>query len=71
MPGSENHFLSRRADCEGQLPTGLVGHAWTDPGEGRVPIYRCLHPEGGRHLASGHEDCEGWIGEGLLGYGRR
>ncbi len=73
VPGSEDHFLSHGADCEGQLPTGPAGYVWTEPGEGRAPIHRCLHAGSGRHFASTDPGCEapGWSHERLLGYGRR
>jgi hypothetical protein len=71
VPGTEDHFLSPDPRCEGQLPTGPVGFAWTDPGPGLAPIHRCFDAPGGRHFASTHEDCEGWAHEQLLGYGRR
>ncbi len=72
VPGTEDHFVSTAAGCEGQQPMGPIGWAWTNPGPGRVPMYRCYNPAGA-HFVSDDPECEAepWRPEMLLGYGHR
>ncbi|MEZ4411192.1 MAG: DUF5722 domain-containing protein [Polyangiales bacterium] len=63
-------LLTRDVGCEGLRPLGPVGYAWTDPGAGRRPIYRCRVGEGVDHFVSVDPGCEGQVTESLLGYGQ-
>jgi hypothetical protein len=66
---AKDHFISVSAQCEGHLPIGKIGYAFTQPsGAYNRPIYRCLGAKG--HFASVNADCEkaGKL-EQLLGYG--
>lgn len=65
-----NHnLLTTDVGCEGQLPLGPVGYAWTTNAAGRVPIYRCRVGAGQDHFISPAANCEGQVTEQLLGYG--
>jgi hypothetical protein len=65
--GSHN-LLSTDAGCEGLLPLGPVGHAFTAPGDGRVALYRCAAGGGADHFVTTDAGCEGATPEGVLGY---
>lgn len=69
VTSKQDHFLSHASNCEGYLPTGMVGYAYISPeGTYNRPIYRCQGSRG--HFASMRPDCEnaGKM-ELLLGYG--
>lgn len=69
-----NHtFLSVAANCEGQIPMGPVGYAYTSQSQapGLVPLYRCGLSNGVDHMVTTSSTCELWgsqYNEGLLGY---
>lgn len=64
-----HNLLTTDVGCEGQVPLGPVGYAWTAPAAGRVPIYRCRVGAGQDHFISPSATCEGQVTESLLGYG--
>ncbi|MGL5930439.1 MAG: hypothetical protein ACRCY8_16020 [Dermatophilaceae bacterium] len=66
--GSVDHFVSLRADCEGQTALGVNGYLHTSApmGMSTAPIYRCRTAEG--HLVSLQSDCEGLVVESTLGW---
>jgi hypothetical protein len=61
-------LLTPDGGCEGQFPLGPVGSIWTDPGPGRVALYRCYNPGSGDHLVTSNPGCEGYRMEARLGY---
>lgn len=66
VPGTQDHFISPSATCEGQQNTGMIGYV--QPQSGNKPLYRCRSTNGHNHFVSVHSNCEGWITEMLLGY---
>jgi len=40
-PGGADQMVSFDCAAEGYDSLGLIGHLWTSPGAGRVPLYRC------------------------------
>ena len=64
-----HNMLTRDPGCEGQSTLGPVGHAYTDPVAGALPIYRCRVGAGTDHFVSPDPGCEGQTMESLLGYG--
>jgi hypothetical protein len=67
--GVQDHFLTTSNQCEGQLPSGLVGYAYIEStGPYNRPMYRCYNGKG--HFVSMMSDCENaGKQEQLLGYG--
>jgi hypothetical protein len=64
--GSDDYFVSTRADCEGKKLLGLEGYAYPTGQLGRMPLYRCN--TGSSHFVSNDPTCEGHRRESLLGY---
>ncbi|WP_285686539.1 DUF5722 domain-containing protein [Actinoplanes sp. NBRC 103695] len=64
----QHNLISRDPACEGLPPLGPVGHINTDPGPGRVALYRCYIPGNGDHFISTQPDCEQRTKEQILGY---
>ena len=69
--GTQDHFLSLDAGCEGRAVEGRAGFAFGAPpgGEETVALYRCVDP-GRTHFASLDPACEGQVTEARLGYVR-
>jgi uncharacterized protein YkwD len=68
--GSEDHFLSLDAGCEGQQVLGSAGYSYTASLDYSVQLYRCYLWRGshGDHFVSTDPGCEGQTSEGSLGY---
>jgi hypothetical protein len=66
---SNDHFVTLRSDCEGQVNLGILGYIdTTNSGpQSHVPLYRCY--TGLDHFVSTDPQCEARTNEGLLGYG--
>jgi hypothetical protein len=64
----EHNLLSPDAGCENLLPLGPVGWAFSAPGPGTVPLYRCRIGAGQDHFVSPDPGCESQVTEQLLGY---
>lgn len=66
LHGAADHFLSLRADCEGQQVLGGEGYVSPSAAAGTVALYRCY--TGWDHFVSTDPACEGQKTESLLGY---
>ena len=69
LAGSEDHFLSPDGNCEGQIPLGRLGYAYTSPPDGleTVAVWRCVRPGIG-HFATRDPNCEGHRTESRIGF---
>ncbi|GAB6852471.1 hypothetical protein [Paraburkholderia kururiensis] len=65
---SQDQFLSRDSQCEGQLASGVMGYLPATATAGTTPLYRCINSASGDHFASLDAACEGQTTESVLGY---
>ena len=71
VPGSEDHFVSFDAGCEGQQVLGAEGYIYsTPPAASSVQLFRCILWRGTHwdHFVSTDPACEGQTVEESLGY---
>lgn len=71
MLGSQTHFLSNDAACEGQIVEGPLAYVFAGQAAGTVPLYRCYAPGAGVHITTARPaDCVApfWQVEGTQGF---
>ena len=66
--GQHNRITDAPGCGGGQQLLGPVGHAWTQPTAGAVPLYACTVGAGSDHFVSGQAACEGQGSGQLLGH---
>ena len=64
---NNDNFISRQANCEGQVVVGMHGYIYTASQPGTVPLYRCIMANS-QHFTSRASSCEGQGSEGVQGY---
>jgi hypothetical protein len=64
--GQKDYFISLDRACEGERALGTNGYAYSKPGSGLVPLYRCSTAVD--HFVSQDPQCEGQTTDELLGY---
>lgn len=68
--GDDTNMITADPLCEGEIPMGPVGHAWLEPPQGSVPLYRCYKENFvvSSHFVSTDVQCEGETQQAFLGY---